>query len=398
MSAAPTLHVQDTIDADVAIIGGGLMGTSAALALRRRQRSVVVLEQGWCGAQASGVNYGGVRRQGRAACQLPLAQRAHAIWRRLEQTIGCDGEYIASGHLKLARNEADMRELAAYRDMAAAHGLELELLASDALRRRYPWLGPGAYGASLCAQDGHANPRLVAAAFARAAERAGALLLQQSAVVGCHFDGNYFLLANDRGARVRSRFLLNCSGAWGKDIAQRFGEAVAEQAIYPNMCVTEPLPPLMNLSLGVVGGAFYARQVERGNVVLGGGRGDGKLALDATRPRSASSFKALAALTEMVPALRHAMVIRSWSGVEGETPDQQPVIGPSATTPGLLHAFGFSGAGFQLAPAVGEVLAELVTQGQSATPIEAFSIARFAVQGAPQQRKEPQEGVPSIPT
>ncbi|WP_050478675.1 NAD(P)/FAD-dependent oxidoreductase [Herbaspirillum rhizosphaerae] len=379
-SAHQTNHSRNIIDADVAIIGGGLVGTSAALELRRQQRSVVVLEQGWCGAQASGVNYGGVRRQGRAACQLPLSQRAHAIWRSLEQTIGCDGEYIASGHLKLARSDADMQELIAYRDMAATHGLELELLEPDALRRRYPWLGNQARGASLCAEDGHANPRLIAAAFARAAEQAGARLLQQSAVQDFHFDGNYFLLQNSRGVRVRSRFLLNCSGAWGKDVAQHFGDTVSEQAIYPNMCVTEPLPPLMDLSLGVVGGAFYARQVERGNVVLGGGRGDGNLALDATRPRTSSSLAALAALTEMVPALRHALVIRTWSGVEGETPDNQPVIGPSVATPGLLHAFGFSGAGFQLAPAVGEVLAELVTKGESSTPIEAFSIGRFAVQ------------------
>jgi len=382
MSAASSKPAGEVIETDVAIIGGGLVGTSAALELRRQQRSVVVLEQGWCGAQASGVNYGGVRRQGRAACQLPLSQRAHQIWRRLEQTIGCNGEYVASGHLKLARNEADMQELVAYREMAAAHGLELELLYPDALRQRYPWIGTPAYGASLCAEDGHANPRLIAAAFARAAEQAGAHLLQQSAVEDCRFDGNYFLLQNSQGVRVRSRFLLNCSGAWGKEIAGRFGDAVSEQAIYPNMCVTEPLPPLMDLSLGVVGGAFYARQVERGNVVLGGGRGDGNLALDATRPRASSSVNALAALTEMVPALRHALVIRTWSGVEGETPDGQPVIGPSASTPGLLHGFGFSGAGFQLAPAVGEVLAELVAKGESSTPIDAFSVKRFAVQHA----------------
>jgi len=368
----------DVMETDIAIIGGGLMGTAAALALRRQQRSVILLEQGWCGAQASGVNYGGVRRQGRPASQLPLTQRAHALWQQLPQIIGTDGEYRPCGHLKLARDAGDMQELLRYREMAASHGLELELLDASALRQRYPWIGQHAYGASLCAADGHANPRLVAAAFASAAERAGARLLQQSAVDACVFDGNFFLLQTRAGMRVRSRFLLNCSGAWGKEIAERFGESVPEQPIYPNMGVTEPLPPLMNLSLGVVGGGFYARQIERGNVVLGGGRGQGQLALDATRPRVASTFAALASLTEMVPALRHAMLIRSWSGVEGATPDQQPVLGPSATTPGLLHAFGFSGAGFQLAPAVGEVLAELVMHGASSTPIDAFSIRRFA--------------------
>lgn len=370
----------DILDTDVAIIGGGLMGTSAALALRRQQRSVIVLEQGWCGAQASGVNYGGVRRQGRSSSQLPLSQRAHTIWQQLPQIIGCDGEYRATGHLKLARSESDMQELLAYRDMAASHGLALEVLDAAALRQRYPWIGERAFGGSLCADDGHANPRLIAAAFASAAERAGARLLQQNAVEQCHFDGNYFGLQTRAGLRVRSRFLLNCSGAWGKQIAQQFGEVIPEQPIYPNMCVTEPLPPIMNLSLGVVGGGFYARQVERGNVVLGGGRGTGNLALQGTRPRVASTFAALGHLVDMVPVLGHATIIRSWSGVEGETPDHQPVIGPSTKVPGLLHAFGFCGAGFQLAPAVGEVLAELVTSGESTTPIDAFSAQRFATQ------------------
>ena len=80
---------------------------------------------------------------------------------------------------------------------------------------------------------------------------------------------------------------------------------------------------------------------------------------------------------ELLPPLRHASFIRTWSGTEGYLPDRQPVLGPSGTTPGLVHGFGFAGAGFQIGPAVGEVLAELARDGRSSTPIEAFSIARF---------------------
>ena len=79
----------------------------------------------------------------------------------------------------------------------------------------------------------------------------------------------------------------------------------------------------------------------------------------------------------LLPGLRDALLIRTWSGVEGETPDSNPIIGFSNTTPRLVHAFGFSGGGFLLAPGVGEVLAELVTEGATSTPIEAFAIGRF---------------------
>jgi len=82
--------------------------------------------------------------------------------------------------------------------------------------------------------------------------------------------------------------------------------------------------------------------------------------------------------SELFGPLRHAQAIRFWSGTEATMPDRNPVIGLSATTPGLIHAFGFSGAGFQIAPGVGEVLAELVRDGRTSTPIDAFAITRFS--------------------
>ncbi len=68
---------------------------------------------------------------------------------------------------------------------------------------------------------------------------------------------------------------------------------------------------------------------------------------------------------ELLPVLRHAQLIRTWGGTEGYLPDREPVLGPSRTTPGLFHGFGFSGAGFQIGPAAGEVLAELARDGRT---------------------------------
>jgi sarcosine oxidase subunit beta len=81
---------------------------------------------------------------------------------------------------------------------------------------------------------------------------------------------------------------------------------------------------------------------------------------------------------EVVPSLRSLNLIRVWSGIEAGLPDNLPVIGPSLTTPGLFHAFGFSGHGFQVGPAVGVVLSELVIDGRTETAIEPFTMARFA--------------------
>jgi sarcosine oxidase subunit beta len=145
--------------------------------------------------------------------------------------------------------------------------------------------------------------------------------------------------------------------------------------IYPNMWVTEPLPLFITHNLGVYGGGIYARQVARGNCVVGGGRGHGDG--EYGQPSTETTRTVMRDACALLPALRDALLIRTWSGVEGETPDSNPIIGASRTVPRLLHAFGFSGGGFLLAPGVGEVLADLIVHGSTPTPLDAFSIDRF---------------------
>lgn len=368
--------MMERVNTEVAIIGGGIVGGSAALFLRKKGIPVVLLEGALCGAKASGVNYGGVRRQGRSVEQMPLSRRAHQLWGDLQSLIGTDGEYVRSGHLKLARNADDMAALAQYRDRTRGYGMNLELLDRAALHKRFGWLGPEVAGGSFCPEDGHANPRLVSPAFGLAAAAAGADVREQSRVTCAQHDGTHFVLHVGNTLEVRAKYLLNCAGAWAGKFAADFGEPVPETSIHPLMMVTEPLPVFMRVSLGIQGGTIYARQVERGNCVIGGGRGV-STSPDFARPSSENITRLLANASDLLPPLRGAQVIRFWSGVEGSMPDHNPVLGPSSTTPGLFHAFGLSGAGFQIGPAVGEVLSELVVSGKSRIPIDAFRIERY---------------------
>ena len=129
----------EQLASDVAIIGGGIMGSAAALFLRKRGLTVTLLERDLCGSRASGVNFGGVRRQGRGLAQLPLAQRSHRQWRRLAELIGTEAEYERSGHFKIARSAADMESLVRYAEKAKDHGLDLQLIEGPAaLRKHFP--------------------------------------------------------------------------------------------------------------------------------------------------------------------------------------------------------------------------------------------------------------------
>jgi sarcosine oxidase subunit beta len=366
----------ERISTEVAIIGGGIMGASAALFLRRMGIPVVVLERDLCGSRSSGINYGGVRRQGRPLPQLPLSQRAHGIWAQLPELIATEGEYLRSGHLKIARSEADLASLESYRERTRGFDMGLEILSARAVHERCPWLGKAAVGGSLCPQDGQANPRLVSPAFALAARRLGADIREHTRIDEAAHDGAGFVLRSGSALEVRSNYLLNCAGAWAGTIAAQFGDNVPMEPGHPEMAVTEPLPVFMNFSLGVEGGGVYARQVARGNCVIGGGHG---YALDDLRARARPGgiAKLMQQTVDLLPVLRNAHIIRTWSGTEGYLPDRQPVIGPSPGTPRLIHAFGFAGGGFQVGPAVGAVLAELVRDGVSTTPIDAFSLTRF---------------------
>lgn len=363
-------------ESDALIIGGGIVGASAALFLALKGKRVTLLERDFCGSHSSGVNYGGVRRQGRPLSQLPLSQRAHTLWSDLQNLIGIDGEYVRSGHLKLARSEKDMDALRAYANASSGFGLDLQLLDRQELRARFAWAGDVAVGASLCADDGHANPRLVSPAFAQAARRAGADIIEQASVVDVSHDSRAFLVQTANGLTLRAPWLLNCAGAWASELAGQFGEPVPMVSGHPAMLVTEPLPMFMDVSTGVEGGGIYARQVARGNCVLGGGQG---FALDPARarPGQAAVLEILRNAVELYPPLAGAQAIRTWSGTEGYLPDREPVLGPSILQPGLLHGFGFAGSGFQIGPAAGEALAEWVCTGQSTIPLDAFSIRRF---------------------
>jgi len=368
--------------ADVLIIGGGLMGAAAAFFLRQRKRSVVLVERGLIGQQASGVNYGNIRRQGRFLPQIPLANRALGTWTRIAELTGEDAEFRRTGQIRICYDPARLEGLESYAVEASRYGLELDILGQQALRSRFPYLTSEAIAGSYSPEDGQANPRLAAPGFGRAAARAGASIFENTEIVSVLKAGEDFEATAADGKIFRAPVMLITAGAWGGLLSAQFGEPVPLVAHGPQMAVTEPLPQRIRPSIGVYTDipeeGVYLRQVERGNIVFGGGP-RGPAFLDIQRAHAIPRFlqSQVAQLRRLVPALAHAHVIRSWSGIEGYLPDDIPIMGQSARVPGLFHAFGFCGHGFQLGPGVGDVMAELIDKGATSTPIEPFHIRRF---------------------
>lgn len=367
---------------NVIVLGGGLMGTASAYFLARRGLKVTLVERNRVGSGATVASFGNIRRSGRYLPQLPLAYRSLCLWREAEAMLGQDVEFRPTGHLRLVFGKNGLASMRSFIDAARPWGLNLEELDMRDVRSRFPGAGPNAIGASFSAEDGSGNPRLISPAFAAAASRRGAAIVEQAEVGTITKSASGFHVETTKGP-FSGEILLNTTGAWGARIAAAFGETVPMEARGPQMGVTEPLPHRILPVVGVWGGdgtEGYLRQVERGNIVFGGGVERSQVALDPGHAKAdpTNLSRQLRVLLPLLPALANVSVIRTWSGCEGYVADGLPIMGPSATTPGLFHAFGFSGHGFQLGPGVGDVMAELIATGQTGIPLHDFRIERFA--------------------
>lgn len=370
-------------NAEVLIVGGGLVGCMIAHELRRRGRSVLVLERGRVGAQSSGVSFGSLRLQGQHEPELPLALRSQELWGGVEALVGESVEFVRQGHVHLALDDGQDARLVRNAEHSRDFGLPIELLGREETLRRWPFLSGKVCASSVSASDAVVNPRLVAPAFARAAGRLGATITEGVEVIAAERGADGFSLRCRDGAgsqrTIRSEVLVNAAGAWGGRLASWFGEAIPLFAAGPAEMVTEPVPFFVEPTMHVVDGSVLFRQTSRGNVVIGG---HPRMGVDPetrrTRVPPDKILTNLGRLLAIAPHLGAYAVIRSWTGIEGYVEDMMPVLGPSETTPGLFHACAFSGHGLQLGPASAVAMAELITTGTTSMPIAPFGIRRFA--------------------
>ena len=365
------------LSCDVLVIGAGIAGCATALQLARRGKKVTLLERDQAGVRASGVNFGGVRQNGRDLRELPIAMRARAMWDDLPDLIGFDGEFRATGNLRLASDEERAAQLDEFYTDAIAQGLGLVRLERMDLVVLYPWLSAKPIRGVLCPNDGHANPRLVGPAFAFAAQNAGATLVEHTEITEGWYANGAFHLRSPDNRSFTAPALVNCAGAWAGTVAGWFDEDVTLVPEIPQVQVTEPLPYRIEPVLGFAGGDFYLRQTLRGNILFGSGQGRATPDILRSRPLPETMRRGAEIAIDFIPALAHVPIIRSWTGVDGDTSDGVCVLGASETHPGLFHAFGFNGHGFLLGPAVGAVLTELILDGKTRTEIGGLGIGRF---------------------
>lgn len=373
-----------TVEAfDVAVVGGGLHGLSAALNLARRGRRVVVIERRWTGRHASGATAAGVRTLGRDEAEIPISLEAMEMWHRIEAIVGDGCGFHAHGQMRIAERAEHMPDLlqreARIRELGYDHE---EIIGANELRRLVPALSPHCVGALIARNDGAADPHRTLLAFRRACEAAGVVIAEGCGVEAVDRVGADWSLACG-AQQFETPVVVNAAGAWAARLAALFGDDIALGVRASMMIVTERLAPLLAPVVSVVGRALSFKQSDQGTLVIGGGL---QGAADLDRERSTVNYTELAkgarAASDLFPAVASARIARCWTGIEAQTRDHIPVIGASPNAPGLFHAFGFSGHGFQLVPVVGAIMAELVIDGATSREIAAFVPERLMPQRA----------------
>lgn len=226
---------------DVVIIGGGVMGCAIAYELAMRGVGVTVVEQREVAASASGASAGGVRQQGRDLRELPLALRAIPRWPGLAERLGTDVEYRRGGHLTVIEDEAIFPAFAASITRQQEAGLDIRLVEPRDLEQIMPGVAPTVVAGSYTPEDGHANPILTTKAFADAAIRAGARLLERTAMTGFIKDATGRIVAVETTAGVLPCcWAVNAAGAWAGETARLAGSEIPLRPACYQMLVTPP--------------------------------------------------------------------------------------------------------------------------------------------------------------
>ncbi len=414
--------------ADVVVIGGGIIGVATAWFLARRGVSVVLCEKGRIAAEQSSRNWGWVRQQGRDPREVPLIMESLRVWETLEKDIAADVGFKKTGLLYLADSEAEVADFEQWLADVREFPLDSRIISGTELDAVFPGQSRLSKAALYTPSDGRAEPFVAAPAIARAAQAAGAIILTNCAVRGIEkAAGRVAAVVTEKG-RIRSSRAVLAGGAWSTLFCRSLGIRLPQLSTRASVLRTERLPSLTECPTYGHGFALRRRQDGGYTVVQGMGTVTDvvpdsvrffrdfwpalRLQLSSVKLdfgkrfltelltparwnlNEASPFEkhrvldpppcdrmldeAMATLKATYAPFKDAVEIERWAGLIDVTPDLVPVISETEGLPGLVIATGFSGHGFGIGPGAGKLIADIVMGSAPVVDPRPFRLSRFS--------------------
>lgn len=377
---------------DALIIGAGLHGACTAMSLAQRGLKVAFLDKGVGGRHSSASNAGGVRKLNRLPAEIPLSVEASDMWENIEKIVGDNCGFVQSGQIQIAESASDMKMLEERLKLVKKLGYSHEELIDGAeLRRRLPAVAERCVGGLMCRSDGFASPFRSTQAFQLQAVREGADFYPGHEVIQISKIASLWRVETSK-ENFEAELIVNCAGAWGDQIAKMIGDAVPISPEAPTMMVTAPMELFLKPVVIAASRKLSFKQAPNGILLIGGGyrgslnRDTGETTVDFDGLKQSAQT-----VIDFFPHLKNVNVVRTWCGIEGLTPDRIPYIGQSKIDTTAYHAFAFSSHGFQLAPIVGPLLAELILDGKAHLPLKPFAVDRFSKEA----KQEPTQTITS---
>lgn len=366
-------------EADVAVVGGGLVGACIAWGLARIGQRVTVLDEGDLAVRASRGNFALVWVQGKGL-GLPAYSRwtlaSSDAWPTLQAALaddtGLDVRFERPGgfHVCLSDDEMAARAatLARFHAQSGVADYRTEMLDRTRLAAIYPGLGPRVVGASYCAVDGHVNSLRLFRALHQAFGRHGVAYRPSHRVLGIAHRAGGFTLDTSGGAVHAARVVLAAGNA-NALLAPMVGLKAPMKPERGQIIVTERVRPFLRHPMSTL------RQTDEGTLMIGDSREEGTDPAQLNRP--INSVMAARAV-QIFPQLAALNVVRSWRAIRVMPADGFPIYEQSASCPGAFVATCHSGV--TLAAAHALRLAPMIARGRLDDEVGAFSARRFDVQ------------------
>lgn len=365
-------------EADVVIIGGGVMGLSSALHFARAGVRVVLLEKGSLGEGSTSRAAGGVRAVFSDEINIALGLRSLEAFERFEAEFDQPIDLHQVGYLFLLDNDEQVETFT--RNAALQHAMDVDsrMITVEEAARLSPLIDTTGLKAALWSpRDGHCTPESVVQGYARAARAAGATIVPGTAATGLVMEGDTILAVQTADGAISASSVLCAAGAWSREVGAWAGVDLPVEPLRRQIVVTEPMPDLAPdtpFTIDFASGLYF--HGEGRGLLIGMPESEDSWGFDTAA--DPGWLTALAeALERRAPSVAEVGVRSGWAGLYEMTPDHNALIGRSRRVPGFLYACGFSGHGFLMGPAVGEVVRDLFLDRSPIIDVSALDLERF---------------------
>lgn len=366
--------------ADIVIIGGGVMGASAAYHLAQRgKKNILLLEkEEFFGTGATGRCAGGVRYQFSTEINVKLSLESLPMIERFKEEIGQNVNYHQCGYLLVATNEKDAAVFRHNVEMQNTLGVQTQLLNGDEVRERLPMMSfNDAVAGTFNQKDGIVDPNSVVMGYINAAQKLGIRTINNAEVTGVRVSGGKVEGVETNQGEIKTRTVINAAGPWAGLIGQMAGVHIPIIPLRRQIFTTNPLkevPDDFPFVIDFAQSLYFHRDGE--GLLIGMSNQDEKPGFDQNVDEEFELVN-LEAAVERMPLLEKASRASHWAGLYEVTPDAHPIFGKT-NVEGFLLCAGFSGHGFMHGPVSGKLMSELILDGKFSTvDVSMLDLARF---------------------